>query len=183
MAPRAGKDAIIMNPRARKRIIRFVILTGYCKKKILYRQNNYKNTLKRNIFHYLQRETFLERCLMPNILLCLMHQQRSGRCPYKNKTHVFGHSALFLRDAFLSLSLGLSSAPEVFHWKIQHIFVGVSMRVPKSTELMLTSGENLQKKHDRKLQLTLERAGAAKLKLNSTYRKWKISGREEFGKM
>lgn len=47
-----------------------------------------------------------------------------------------------LWDTFLSLSLGLSSAPEVFRWKIQHIFVGVSRRVPKSTELMLTSGEN-----------------------------------------
>ena len=49
-----------------------------------------------------------------------------------------------------------------------------------STELMLTSGENLQKRHDRKLQLTLERAGAA---IPRTGNKGKISGREEFGKM
>lgn len=94
--------------------------------------------------------------------------------------HVCGHSALSLRDTFLSLSLGLNSAPEVFHWKIQHIFVGVSRRVPKSTELMLTSGENLRKRHERELQLTLERAGAA---IPHTGNKEKISGREEFGKM
>lgn len=33
MAPKVGKDAISMNDRERKRINRFVILTGYSKKK------------------------------------------------------------------------------------------------------------------------------------------------------
>lgn len=34
MMPRAEKDAIIRNHRAWKRINRFVVLRGYCKKKL-----------------------------------------------------------------------------------------------------------------------------------------------------
>lgn len=45
--------------RARKRINRFIILTGYCEKKKTHK-GNCQNLLKRHIFHYLQRENFGE---------------------------------------------------------------------------------------------------------------------------
>jgi len=46
--------------RARKRINRFIILTGYCEKKKHTDKGNCQNLLKRHIFHYLQRENFGE---------------------------------------------------------------------------------------------------------------------------
>lgn len=141
-------------------------------------KDNCQNLLKRHIFHYLQREIFGELSDAKHIS-ALDASAASWQVPLeKQSACLWAFNALFERHFPQPVTWAEFSTREVFHWKIQHIFVSVSGRVPKSTKRMLTSGENVQKKHERSsssLWKELELLGWSWIA--STGNKEKIGGR------